>query len=173
MVEHLFDYDGWMGALLTTELLAEVAGGLAGLGSDLGDVALVERIRILELLKNAAAAVQARDAVALRELREDQQRAAGRSTAGTATSVAAEVGLARRESPHRDRTLAGLAWVLERELPYTRRLFAAGQVSEYRALLVARETACLSRADRARVDAVLAGGVVGSSAGGQGQADRL
>ncbi len=143
--------------LLTNETLAEVAGGLVALGDGASDVELTERIRVLEVLKNAASAVQARAAVKLRKLREEEQRAAGRPTAKTAGSVAAEVALARRESPHRGRMLLGLASILDRELPRTMELFAAGEISEYRALLMCRETACLSRLDRARVDALLAG----------------
>ncbi|MEA4944336.1 MAG: DUF222 domain-containing protein [Propionicimonas sp.] len=142
---------------LSNQTLAAVAGGLAVLGDAASDVELLERVRLLETVKNAAAAAQARAAVALRELREEQQRSAGRPVAGTEASVSAEIALARRESPHRGRVLAGLAMVLLRELPHTMSLFSAGEVSEYRAMLVARETACLSRADRGRVDAALAG----------------
>ncbi len=149
--------------VLTHEALAEVAGGLAGLGDTTSDIELVERIRALEMLKNAAAAAQARAAVALRRLREGQGRAAGRPTTRTSTSVAAEIGLARRESPHRGRILMGLAWVLDRELPHTSALFAAGEISEYRAMLVVRETTGLSRVDRGRVDAALADELAGLS----------
>lgn len=138
------------------ETLAGVARSLAELGTSVSDAELVARIGLLESLKNAAAAAQARAAVALRTLREDQERAAGRSTGKVALSVAGEVGLARRESPHRARTLLSLATILDRELPRTMAAFAAGQISEWRAMLVCRETACLSRADRGRVDAGLA-----------------
>ena len=148
---------------LTNQTLAEMAAGLAALSTPVDDVELVECISLLEMVKNAAAAAQARAAVALRVLREEQQRDAGRSTARTGTSVAAEIGLARRESPHRGRILLGVATILEREMPHTLRLFAAGEVSEYRAMLLVRETACLSRADRARVDATLAGELPGMS----------
>ncbi|MCW5951940.1 MAG: DUF222 domain-containing protein [Propionibacteriaceae bacterium] len=152
-----------MAALLTNKTLAEVASGLAVLSDDVSDVELIERLGALETLKNAAAAAQARAAVALRELREEQERTAGRPTGRTGASVAAEVGLARRESPHRARILTGLAWVLARELPHTSARFSAGDISEYRAMLVVRETACLSRADRAKVDAALAGELAGLS----------
>lgn len=152
-----------MEMLLTNELLAEVVGGIVALGDDASDLELVERIRVLEVLKNAVSAAQARAAVALRKLRENEQRAAGRPTVKTAGSVAAEVALARRESPHRGRMLVGLAWILGREMPHTMALFAAGEISEYRALLMVRETACLSRLDRGRVDAALAGELPGLS----------
>ena len=149
--------------VLTDEGLAKVAGGLGVLGDGAGDVGLIERIRVLEVLKNAASAAQARAAVALRKLREEEQRALGRPTVKTVGSVAAEVALARRESPHRGRMLVGLASILDRELPHTMELFAAGEISEYRALLVCRETACLSRLDRVRVDGLLAGDLPGLS----------
>lgn len=155
--KRVIDYSWFMETPLTNQALAVMAGGLAVLeGDGCTDVELIERIGALETVKNAAAAAQARAAVALRELREEQERAAGRPTTRTAESVAAEVALARRESPHRGRILMGLAVVLGRELPRTSAVFAAGRVSEYRAMLVARETACLSREDRGRVDAVLA-----------------
>lgn len=71
-------------------------------------------------------------------------------------AVAAEVALARRESPHRGAQLLGLAGVLVRELPRTMRSFAEGEITEWRASLVARETACLTREDRGVVDAEVA-----------------
>ena len=153
----MFEYDGGMETLLSNEALAEVASGLAVLNDAADDVELLERIGVLETLKNAAAAAQARATGRLRRLREEEAEAAGRSMARTGASVAAEVALSRRESPRRGRILTGLAWVLERELPYTMARFAAGEISEYRAQLVAQETACLSRIDRGRVDAALAG----------------
>lgn len=51
--------------VLANEVLAEVAGGLVVLGDGASDVELTERIRLLEVLKNAASAAQARAAVAL------------------------------------------------------------------------------------------------------------
>jgi hypothetical protein len=152
----MFEYDGGMEARFDDGTLAEVARGLAELSTSVSDVELVERIGLLESLKNAAAAAQAKAAVALRTLREDAERAAGRPTEKVALSVAAEVALARRESPHRARTLVSLATILDRELPRTMAAFAGGAISEWRAMLVCRETACLSRADRGRVDAGLA-----------------
>ena len=71
-------------------------------------------------------------------------------------AVAAQVALARRESPHRGRQHVGLAVVLD-ELPCVRDAFRAGRITEWRAMLLARETACLSREDRAEVDRRVAG----------------
>jgi hypothetical protein len=72
------------------------------------------------------------------------------------------VALARRESPFRGSQHLGLALSL-REMPHTAAALSRGEVSEWRATLVARETACLSRQDRRVVDEELAarpGGLV-------------
>jgi hypothetical protein len=53
----------------------------------------------------------------------------------------------------------GLALVLRDEMPHTREAFRAGRITEWRAMLLARETACLSRQDRAEVDRRLSGDV--------------
>lgn len=118
---------------------------------------LVELIGQLELLKNSAAALQARASVALRWHREAEAEVHGHNARRVPASVAGEVALARRESPHHATRLVGLAMMLASELPHTMRLFRAGLVSEWRAGLVARETACLSREHRAMVDEQLAG----------------
>ena len=72
-------------------------------------------------------------------------------------AVAAQIALARRESPRRGRQHLGLALVLRDEMPGTLAAFQAARLTEWRATLLARETACLSRADRAEVDRRLTG----------------
>ena len=135
--------------------LAALAARLGASGVRLCDVELIEQIAALECLKNAAASLQARAAVELRRLRESEAAAAGRNVRRVGPAVAAEVALARHESPHKGAQLLGLAWVLVREMPCTLAAFTSGQISEWRASLVARETACLSRQDRELVDARL------------------
>src|SRR5689334_13113487 len=78
------------------------------------------------------------------------------SVRGGSVGVAAQVALARRESPHRGTRHLGLAHALVDELPHTLMALESGETSEWRATLVARETACLSREDRRVVDARLA-----------------
>jgi uncharacterized protein DUF222/HNH endonuclease len=141
-------------ARLDAVALATVVDGVAGLAC--GDpVELIDQLRQLERLKNAAAAAQARLTVELREVREAEARAAGRNVRRVAASVAGEVGLARHESPHRASVLIGLAAVLVSELPRAMAAFSAGEVSEWHATVLARETACLSKAHRTMVDAEL------------------
>lgn len=121
------------------------------------DTDRIDEIRALEELQCAAAA---RQALLTREFDESQRAAgAGRGVkqARQGRGVALQVGLARRESHHRGKQHLGLARVVPTEMPHTWRAFRAGRISEYRVQLLARETACLSLADRRRVDSVLAG----------------
>ncbi|MFT4215992.1 MAG: DUF222 domain-containing protein [Micropruina sp.] len=148
---------------LDAAAVATTVTALAESGCNHSDAELIDLITQLERLKNAAAAAQARATVELREIREAGARATGRSVKRVAASVAGEIGLARHESPHRGSVLVGLAAVLVGELPRTMAAFSAGEISEWRATLVARETACLSRADRAQVDAELAPQLAGMS----------
>ncbi|RCK71526.1 HNH endonuclease [Desertihabitans brevis] len=120
------------------------------------DGELVDLLRHLEELKCAAEALQGRAALALdRSVRAEEQRR-GLPEERQGRGVAAQVALARRESPARGRHHLGLAKVLPAELPHTTEAFRRGRISEWRATLVARETGGLSREDRERVDAELA-----------------
>jgi hypothetical protein len=71
--------------------------------------------------------------------------------------VGAQVGLARRESPHRGQQLLGLAKDLHAELPATLAVVRAGMLNEFRATVVARESGCLGSDDRRAVDSALFG----------------
>ena len=70
--------------------------------------------------------------------------------------VGAQIALARRESPARGSRLLGLAKALVTEMPRTLAALNAGELNEWRATLLVRETACLSAADRSAVDDRLA-----------------
>jgi hypothetical protein len=136
-----------------------VAGWRATLGRAAVDVADAERVGLiaeLERLKAAAAAVQARLAAAM-ATEQVARQAERRGQQQAVRSVAGQVGLARRVSPHRALSLVGLARALCQELPCTLAALAAGEISEWQAMLVARETAVLAPADRGVVDQRLAG----------------
>ncbi|MCY7396156.1 MAG: 13E12 repeat family protein [Nocardioides sp.] len=119
------------------------------------DAQRVDLLTSLEQLKNAICAVQADLAVGLDASQRAQQAQAGVPVARRGLGVASQVGLARQESPHRGGVLLGLGKALVAELPHTRAALRAGLISEYAALLVARESACLDPVDRAEVDEVL------------------
>lgn len=121
------------------------------------EAALVDRITHLEQVKAAAAAGQARAAAALDAARRTRQAAAGVPAAKQGRGVASEVALARRDSPNRGGKHLGLAHALVHEMPHTLRALERGALSEWRATLIVRESACLSVEHRRQLDAELCG----------------
>lgn len=117
--------------------------------------ALVEGIATLERFKAAAAARQARLAVALDTARRADEAAAGLPAARRGRGVAAEVALARRDSPARGGRHLGFARALVNEMPHTLAALETGALSEWRATIAVRESACLDVEDRRRLDAEL------------------
>ncbi|WP_430226350.1 HNH endonuclease [Pseudarthrobacter oxydans] len=117
---------------------------------------MIDQLRELEDLKAAAAAKQARIAVAYGLVRRQEQAAAGVPADELGAGVGAEIALARRESPSRGGRLLGLGQALVTEMPHTLAALESGQLNEWRATLVVKETACLSAEDRAAVDEELA-----------------
>ncbi len=114
--------------------------------------ALVAQLTAIEGLKSAAAARQARLAEALDRAVRAREAASGLPADEQGRGVAAQVALARRESPVTGGRHLGLAKALVREMPHTLAVLEAGHLSEWRATLLVRETACLSREDRAAAD---------------------
>lgn len=128
--------------------------GVDGRGSDGEgcDAERIEMIRALEELKSAAAAAQARLTAAFAASQRAEQRRAGVPASEVGRGIAAQVALARRESPHRGGRLLGLAEALVHEMPRTMAALTAGETNEWRATVVARETACLPRELREQAD---------------------
>ena len=73
------------------------------------------------------------------------------------TGVAAQVALARHESPFRGAGHVRLALALTREMPHTLAALEAGELSEWRAQIIVRETATLTGEQRSLVDAEVVG----------------
>ena len=145
----------WCGAAVDDVRGAGVALSRIGEGSD--DAERIDLIRALEELKCSAEAAQA----VLTAAFDRSQREA------EAARVCPRSGRAGR-SPPRSRWRGGSRpigvastsvwrWCCVDEMPATRAAFRAGRITEWRAMLLARETACLSRADRAEVDRRVAG----------------
>ena len=142
---------------------------LSRLGEGVDDVERIDLIRALEELKCSAEAAQGVLTAAFDRSQREAEARAGVPEERRGRAVAAQVALARRESPHRGRQHVGLALVLCEEMPCTRAAFRAGRITEWRATLLVRETACLSRADRAEVDRRVAGDLDVLEAMGDGQ----
>ncbi|MGO4120514.1 HNH endonuclease [Arthrobacter sp. YAF16] len=143
-------------ALTDSVTVADLARILAGIPAPASAAALIDETRELEDLKSALAVRQARDAVAFDLSQRREQSLAGVPADQLGTGVGAQLALARRESPAKGGRLLGLANALVTEMPHTLAALETGQLNEWRATLLVRETACLSPADRAAVDEELA-----------------
>jgi Domain of unknown function (DUF222) len=122
---------------------------------DMDESALVSEISRLERVKAAAAAGQARAAAALDQKRRADEAAAGVPKAKQGRGVASEVALARRDSPALGGRHLGFAKALVHEMPHTLAALECGALSEWRATLIVRESACLDVEDRRTLDAEL------------------
>lgn len=144
-----------------TGAIVAMSARLRELAPAVSQAANVERIRLLEELKAVCAAVQARETAALHAARGDAEADRGVPAARRCRGVGAEVALARGESPTRGSRHVGLALALVHEMPHTMAALTAGTVSEWRATLIARETAWLPVEGRRHVDEALAGQLAG------------
>jgi hypothetical protein len=142
-------------AAVTTADLQVWRAGLAVLDADVSDAERIEQLRALEELKSAAAAAQAWVTADLDESIRGERAAGEVPATGRGRGIGAQVALARRDSPNRGGRHLGFARALVTEMPHTLAALSDGSLSEWRATLLVRETACLSRADRGRVDAEL------------------
>lgn len=120
-----------------------------------GESALIAQIAALERLKSAAAAAQARAAAAFASARRAAEVAAGIPSRRRGRGVAAEIALARHDSPARGSRHLGFGQALVHEMPHTLAALERGDLSEWRATLIVRESACLDVEDRRALDAEL------------------
>lgn len=157
---------------------SKIAAVHAWLLSGFGPADATSRVATLRALEELAAGVVAAQSQVLVDLRDEEVRTAkqvaiasggtahderGRQipvTARSATrdaerSVAQQVGLALLVSPYRARSLLGIAQVWHTEMPHTLNALREGRLSRERATLLVKETACLTLADRQRIDADL------------------
>jgi len=116
------------------------------------EAALVERIAELERGKSAAAAEQARVTADLDAARRAREAAEGVPAARRGRGLSAEIALARHDSPNRGGRHLGFARALVHEMPHTLAALESGALSEWRATLIVRESACLSLEDHRRLD---------------------
>ena len=114
--------------------------------------ALIERC---EQLKSAAAAAQARATALWAEKRRAAEEAAGVPANRRGKGLACEIALARHDAPVKGNTHLGFATALVHEMPHTMAALEAGVLSEYRATLIVRESACLSLEHRRQLDTEL------------------
>ncbi|ACV79688.1 HNH endonuclease [Nakamurella multipartita] len=137
------------------EQIAAMVSALAAMESVSDDERIV-LVGELEGLKSVAAAAQARFTDAFAVSQRARLLEAGSTSGEAARSITGQVGLARRDSSHKGSRHVGLAAALVREMPRVLAVLGRGQTSEWRCTVIARETAHLSPADRARIDEAIA-----------------
>ena len=144
-----------------------VAAFIAALASadidDLPDADRIDELTALEQLKAAAFARQVRVTDAFARSQRARLLAAGSKASEASRSVCGQVGLARRDSPHKGNRHVGLARTLVHEMPGVLSVLQRGGASEWRATLIARETAHLSVEHRGQIDTAIADQVAGWS----------
>ncbi|NYF99378.1 HNH endonuclease signature motif containing protein [Janibacter cremeus] len=152
-------------AAMLPDQLDDVLRALSAAAVDgLSEADLLRVITALESTKGAAAALQARATSRFVEDRDSRaaeavvrEEIARRDASCRRSATRAEVALARRCSPWQADRHVGAAKALVHELTCTMSALTAGEISESRAVIVVRETACLSHADRIEADRRLAG----------------
>ncbi|MGD9618605.1 MAG: DUF222 domain-containing protein [Mycolicibacterium sp.] len=123
--------------------------------SDAGEAELRARVERLERLKSAAAAAQARVTALWAAKRRAAEQAAGVPAATRGRGLSSEVALARRDAPARGNQHLGFAKALVHEMPHTLAALECGALSEWRATLIVKESACLAVEHRRELDAEL------------------
>jgi hypothetical protein len=93
--------------VLTTDHLTSLIEAIACLDPEVDDAERVTQLGLLETVKSAAAAAQARVTVAFDTSRRQTQREQGVPTHRVGRGIAEQVALARRESPHAGRGTSG------------------------------------------------------------------
>jgi len=142
--------------ITSTDELRGFLGALSRLTTRVDDPERIDQIRLLEEIKAAAAAAQAKVTTEFAASQRAVQIDAGVLAKNVGTGIASQVALAKREAPARACRYVGWAGILTRELPQTFAMLQQGRITEWRAQIVARETAWLSAGHRAEVDAELA-----------------
>lgn len=114
---------------------------------------LRDAVERFERLKSCAAAAQARATALWKAKRCAAEDAAGVPVNRRGRGLATEVALARHDAPVQGGRHLGLATALVDEMPYTLAALESGVLSEWRATLIVRESACLSVEHRRQLDA--------------------
>jgi Domain of unknown function (DUF222) len=138
------------------DALDRVVAWLGELPSAVDDAERIDRIAALERLRGAIAAAQAQETVDFARSQLATQAEAGVLAARRGSGIPEQIGFARRMSPAAAARHVTFAQEWFAEMPALATLLRAGQVSEWVAQIVARETRGLPAHLRAGIAADLA-----------------
>ena len=140
----------------SAELIAMLCDQLGDVGVAQSEKQAIEHIRLLEKLKAAAGALQARETMVLEQYRFNAEALAEVPKHRWGKGLAAEVGLARGQSTSRGHKALNIARALLTDLPFTYAALQSGRISEEAAGIMTTETSWLSSEHRRAVDALMA-----------------
>lgn len=124
------------------------------------DAVRVDQLDLIERVKAAAEAAQARVIVAFERSQLERQRADGVRRDCLGRGIGDQVAMACRQPTSQGPRRLGFAQAVVKEMPHTHALLSEGSISSWVATVLVRETACLDVADRRRVDERLCGTTV-------------
>ncbi|NIL74037.1 hypothetical protein RhoFasB10_00117 [Rhodococcus sp. B10] len=145
--------------MLSTDAIAEFHRSVGEVDRSLDNATRIEQITALERIKSAAVAAQATLTADLDSATRVQRAADGVPASRRSRGIAAQIGLARMDSPHRGGTHLGQARILLEDMPHTLARLAAGDLNEWRVNLIVKEIVCLDKADRQAIDVELCSSV--------------
>jgi hypothetical protein len=147
------------------ELLDEVGriDGSVGEHAIDEDAVRIDQLDLLERLKSAAEAAQARVIVAFERSQIERQRAAGVRRDCQGRGIGDQVAMACRQPTSQGPRRLGFAKAVVAEMPHTHALLTEGAITPWVATILVRETACLTREDRATADERLCATTVAES----------
>lgn len=142
---------------LDTDHLRSIVRGIGGMLTGADEAESVCRLTLLEEIKSACTAAQVRETANLDDLRAADEAARNVPHQGRGRGLAAEVGLARKVSPRKGSQCLGFARALAHEMPHTLAALTDGVLTEWRAMILVRETAYLIRESREEIDRRICG----------------
>lgn len=151
-IECMYDDASDATGLLATEHLRSIVGGLSAMPVGLEEAESVDRLTLLEEIKSACTAAQVRETANLDALRAADEAARNVPERRRGRGLAAEIGLARKVSPRKGSQCLGFARALAHEMPHTMAALTSGVLTEWRATILVRETAYLTREAREEID---------------------
>lgn len=136
------------------QLLDELGGIDGAVGEEAfdADAVRVDQLDLLERVKSAAEAAQARVIVAFERSQLERQRAAGVRPDCLGRGIGDQVAMACRQPASQGPRRLGFAKALVTEMPHAQSLLDEGTITPWVATILVRETACLTREDRETVD---------------------
>lgn len=150
----------------SAEALQEALDRLAGMdGSLASDAERIDLLGMLEQLKGAAAGAQARVTVGFESSQLAAQDARGVRAKDRGRGISDQVALARGCAASQGSRHLGFAKAVVEEMPHTHALLSSGQISEWTATQLVKETAILSVEDRRLVDERLCAMLVNTTTG--------